>query len=107
MLKLLKIFSLVFLLSTVTCKKAIIVEETRLVDIYYSSSSVCNCYKSGMSVLGTLIETNEDVYITLFQELRMNCLSKYGSQLFMPSYCNYPDSLQMLQDSLRSLGIQV
>ena len=102
-----RILSLFFLLSVVTCEKAIIVEETRLVDIYYSSTSVCNCYKSGMSVLETLIETNEEVYITLFQELRINCLAKYGSQLFMPSYCNYPDSLQMLQDSLRLLGIQV
>lgn len=102
-----RILSLVFLLSVVTCKKTIIVEETRLIDIHYSSLSVCDCYKSGMSVLGTLIETNEDVYITLFQELRMNCLLKYGSQLFMPSYCNYPDSLEMLQDSLRVLGIQV
>ena len=82
-------------------------QESDFVDIYYSSTSVCNCYKSGMSVLTNLIETHQEVYITLFQELRMNCLSKYGSQLFMPSYCNYPDSLEMLQDSLRSLGIQV
>ena len=82
-------------------------QESDFVDIYYSSTSVCNCYKSGMSVLTSLIETHQEVYITLFQELRMNCLSKYGSQLFMPSYCNYPDSLEMLQDSLRSLGIQV
>ena len=82
-------------------------QESTFIDIYYSSTSVCNCYKSGMSVLGTLIKKNESVYIALFQELRMNCLTKYGSQLFIPSYCNYPDSLQMLQDSLHLLGIEV
>ncbi len=60
-----------------------------------------------MSVLGNLIEHNDDMYKTLFQELRMNCLTKYGTRLFTPSYCNYPDSLQMLMDSLYSIGIDI
>ena len=47
------------------------------------------------------------MYKTLFQELRMNCLTKYGTQLFTPTYCNYPDSLQMLMDSLYSMGIDI
>lgn len=76
-------------------------------ELFYSSISVCHCYKSGMSVLGNLIEYKDDMYRTLFQELRMNCLTKYGTQLFTPSYCNYPDSLQMLIDSLYSIGIDI
>ena len=60
-----------------------------------------------MSVLGNLIEHKDDMYKTLFQELRMNCLTKYGTRLFTPSYCNYPDSLQMLMDSLYSMGIDI
>ena len=61
----------------------------------------------GMSVLGNLIEYKDDMYKTLFQQLRMNCLTKYGTRLFTPSYCNYPDSLQMLMDSLYSMGIDI
>lgn len=76
-------------------------------DLYYSSLSVCDCYKSGMSVLSNLVEYKEDMYRTLFQELRMNCLTKYGSQLFIPTNCNYPDSMQTLIDSLYSMGIDI
>ena len=54
-----------------------------------------------------LIEHKDDMYKTLFQELRMNCLTKYGTQLYIPSYCNNPDSLQILMDSLYSMGIDI
>ena len=60
-----------------------------------------------MSVLSGLINTKNASYKTLFLELRMNCLTKYGTQLFIPSLCNFPDSLQMLQDSLYALGIDI
>ena len=60
-----------------------------------------------MSTLSNLIEYKDDMYKTLFQELRMNCLTKYGTHLFTPSHCNHPDSLQMLMDSLYVLGIDI
>ena len=77
------------------------------INLFYSSTNVCNCYRSAMSVLSNLIEYNDQIYKDLFLELRMNCLTKYGTQLFIPSYCNYPDSLQNLQDSLYYLGIDI
>ena len=89
------------------CDEKIVIEPTEDRELYYSSTTVCGCYKSGMSVLGNLIEYKDDMYKTLFLELRMNCLTKYGTQLFTPTYCNYPDSLQMLMDSLYSMGIDI
>ena len=94
------------LLSLITCDDRVVTIEEDL-DLYYSSTSVCNCYKSGMSTLSNLIEHKDDVYKILFQELRMNCLTKYGTHLFTPSYCNHPDSLGMLMDSLYSIGIDI
>ena len=89
------------------CDEGAVIEPTEDRELYYSSTTVCSCYRSGMSVLGNLIEHKDDMYKTLFQELRMNCLTKYGTQLFTPTYCNYPDSLQMLMDSLYSMGIDI
>ena len=96
----------IFVLVLVTCDSRVAPLEAPP-ELFYSSISVCHCYKSGMSVLGNLLEYEDDMYRTLFQELRMNCLTKYGTQLFTPSYCNYPDSLQMLIDSLYSIGIDI
>ena len=93
-------------ISLFTCQE-IIVQEEEPMNLFYSSLSVCHCYNSGMSVLTGLIDTKDDSYKMLFQELRMNCLTKYGTQLFIPSSCNFPDSLQMLQDSLHLLGIDI
>ena len=89
------------------CDERIVVEPTEDRELYYSSTTVCSCYRSGMSVLGNLIEHKDDMYKTLFQELRMNCLTKYGTRLFIPTYCNYTDSLQILMDSLYSMGIDI
>lgn len=91
--------------TSLTCDEP--VETTEPLDLYYSSTSVCECYKSGMSVLTNLIDHKDDAYKMLFLELRMNCLTKYGTQLFIPSYCNYPDSIGILMDSLYTLGIDV
>ena len=96
-----------FALSLFTCQEIIVEKEEIPFEIYYSSVSVCDCYKSGMSVLSGLLRTENNSYRILFQELRMNCLTKYGTQLFTPSLCNFPDSLQMLQDSLYMLGIDI
>ena len=104
----LRLVAILVVLSLITCNKPISTyKDDTSINLFYSSLSVCSCYKSGMSVLSNLIEYNEQVYKDLFQELRMNCLTKYGTQLFIPSNCNYPDSLQMLQDSLHALGIDV
>jgi hypothetical protein len=104
----LRLVAILVVLFLITCNKPIATnKDDTSINLFYSSLSVCSCYKSGMSVLSNLIEYNEQVYKDLFQELRMNCLTKYGTQLFIPSNCNYPDSLQMLQDSLHALGIDV
>ena len=104
----LRLVAVLVVLLLITCNKPIATnKDYASINLFYSSVSVCSCYKSGMSVLSNLIEYNEQVYKDLFQELRMNCLTKYGTQLFIPSNCNYPDSLQMLQDSLHTLGIDI
>lgn len=89
------------------CSTPVNICEQNNINLFYSSLSVCDCYKSAMSVLSNLIEYNDQVYKDLFLELRMNCLTKYSTQLFIPSHCNHPDSLQELQDSLYYLGIDI
>ena len=81
--------------------------EKEGLDIYYSSVSVCSCSKSAIDVLNALIEDEEQLYIDMFQELRMNCLTKFGTQLFTPSHCNDPDTIGELMDSLYTLGIDI
>ena len=102
-----KLFLFLFILIFSSCDNRVILLEEEEIDLYYTSTSVCNCYKSGMSTLSNLIEHKDDVYKILFQELRMNCLTKYGTHLFTPSHCNHPDSLEMLMDSLYSMGIDI
>tara|TARA_R100000353_G_scaffold175871_1_gene147526 strand:- start:2518 stop:2841 length:324 start_codon:yes stop_codon:yes gene_type:complete len=102
-----KLFLFLFILIFSSCDNRVTIIEEEEIELYYTSISVCDCYKSGMSTLSNLIERKDDVYKILFQELRMNCLTKYGSNLFVPTYCNYPDSLQMLMDSLYVLGINI
>ena len=43
----------------------------------------------------------------MFQELRMTCLTKFGTQLFLPTECNDPDTIGELIDSLYSMGIDI
>ena len=76
-------------------------------DIYYSSVSVCSCSKSAIDVLSALIEDEQQLYIDMFQELRMNCLTKFGTQLFTPTECNDPDTIGELMDSLYTMGIDI
>ena len=81
--------------------------EKEGLDIYYSSVSVCSCSKSAIDVLSALIEDEEQLYIDMFQELRMNCLTKFGTQLFTTTECNEPDTIGELMDSLYTLGIDI
>ena len=94
-------------LFIINCDERIIIEPAEDRELYYSSVSVCACYESGMSTLSNLIEYKDDMYKTLFQELRMNCLTKYGTYLLTPSHCNYPDSIGILVDSLYGMGIDI
>ena len=81
--------------------------EKEKLDIYYSSVSVCDCSRSAIDVLSALIEDEQQLYIDMFQELRMNCLTKFGTQLFTPTECNDPDAIGELLDSLYTMGIDI
>ena len=95
------------ILFSIGCVDHRIAEEELELDLYYSSVSICSCHKSGVEVLSALIKDDQQLYKTLFQELRMNCLTKYGTQLFVPSHCNNPDEIGELVDSLYSMGIDI
>ena len=95
------------LFCLISCEDDRIPLEKEKLDIYYSSVSVCDCSKSAISVLSALIEDEQQLYIDMFQDLRMNCLTKYGTQLFTPTECNDPDTIGELVDSLYSLGIDI
>ena len=76
-------------------------------DLFYLSTSVCNCNRSGIELLEALIEDEKQIYKIMFNELRYNCLSKYGTNLFLPSSCNDTDYMGDLMDSLYVLGIDI
>ena len=76
-------------------------------DLFYLSTSVCNCNRSGIELLEALIEDEKQIYKIMFNELRYNCLSKYGTNLFLPSPCNNTDYMGDLMDSLYVLGIDI
>ena len=97
---------LLFFLLLSCADERLPLEKERL-DIYYSSVSVCSCSKSAIDVLSALIEDEQQLYIDMFQELRMNCLTKFGTQLFTPTECNDPDTIGELMDSLYTMGIDI
>ena len=76
-------------------------------ELFYLSTSVCNCNRSGIELLEALIEDEKKIYKIMFNELRYNCLSKYGTNLFTPSSCNDTDYMEKLMDSLYVLGIDI
>ena len=76
-------------------------------DLFYLSTSVCNCNRSGIELLEALIEDEKQIYKIMFYELRYNCLSKYGTNLFTPSSCNDTDYMEKLMDSLYVLGVDI
>ena len=76
-------------------------------DIFYLSTSVCNCNRSGIELLEALIEDEKQIYKIMFYELRYNCLSKYGTKLWIPSSCNNTQYMEDLMDSLHVIGIDI
>ena len=74
---------------------------------FYLSTSVCNCNRSGIELLEALSEDEKQLYKIMFNELRYNCLSKYGTNLFTPSSCNDTDYMEKLMDSLYVLGVDI
>ena len=64
-----KLFLFLFILIFSSCDNRVTIIEEEEIELYYTSISVCDCYKSGMSTLSNLIEHKDDVYKILFQEL--------------------------------------
>ena len=111
-MKILRVVCLVFqaflLFScTETITETIVEVEEFDKDIFYLSTSVCNCNRSGIELLEALIEDEKKIYKIMFNELRYNCLSKYGTNLFIPSSCNDTDYMEKLMDSLYVLGVDI
>ena len=75
--------------------------------IFTSSESICECYRSFVSVHEALFVENRLEYRQAFWKLREECLTQFGIQLFWPSECNNPDYLDILADSLRNMGIDI
>ncbi len=96
----------IFLCLILGCE-SVIVEQQAPPNLFYSSQSICDCHTSAMGIMYALIDAEHEIYKTMFKELRYNCLSKYATNLYVPSYCNDPDSLQILLDSLYSMGIDI
>ena len=63
-----KLFLFLFILIFSSCDNRVTIIEEEEIELYYTSISVCDCYKSGMSTLSNLIEHKDDVYKILFQE---------------------------------------
>ena len=99
----------VFLLfsCTETITETIVEVEEFDRDIFYLSTSVCNCNRSGIELLEALIEDEKKIYKIMFNELRYNCLSKYGTNLWIPSPCNNTEYMEDLMDSLYVIGIDI
>ena len=76
-------------------------------ELFYLSTSVCNCNRSGIELLEALIEDEKKIYKIMFNELRYNCLSKYGTNLWIPSPCNNTEYMKDLMDSLYVIGIDI
>ena len=97
-----------FLFScTKTVTETIVEVEEFYKELFYLSTSVCNCNRSGIELLEALIEEEKQIYKIMFNELRYNCLSKYGTNLFIPSPCNDTDYMEKLMDSLYVIGIDI
>ena len=75
--------------------------------ILTESISVCHCHRSAVSIFRALLIEERREYKEAFWKLREECLTQFGTQLFIPSHCNNPDYLDILADSLRSAGIDI
>ena len=75
--------------------------------ILTDTTSVCHCYRSAVSIYRALLIDERLEYKESFWKLREGCFTQWGSLLFYPSECNDPDHLQLLLDSLYSVGIDI
>ena len=75
--------------------------------ILTESTTVCHCHRSAVSIFRALLKEERLEYKEAFWQLREDCLTQFGTQLFYPSECNDPDYLRMLADSLRLAGIDI
>ena len=77
------IWALLLFSCTKTITETVVEVEEFDIDLFYLSTSVCNCNRSGIELLEALIEDEKQIYKIMFNELRYNCLSKYGTNLFI------------------------
>ena len=75
--------------------------------IYTDSQTICHCHRSAVSIFRALLIEERLEYKEAFWQLREDCLTQFGTQLFYPSECNDPDYLDLLADSLREAGIDI
>ena len=75
--------------------------------IYTDSQTICHCHRSAVSIFRALLKEERLEYKEAFWQLREDCLTQFGTQLFYPSECNDPDYLDLLSDSLREAGIDI
>ena len=75
--------------------------------ILTESTTVCHCHRSAVSIFRALLIEERLEYKEAFWQLREECLTQFGTQLFYPSECNDPDYLDMLADSLHLAGIDI
>ena len=95
------------LILAMSCSEEPIEEISREPVILTESTSVCHCYDSAVSIYTALLLENKLEYRQVFWKLRQECLTQFGTQLYIPSACNNPDYLQLLADSLRDEGIDI
>ena len=75
--------------------------------IYTESITVCHCHRRAVSIFKALLIEERLEYKEAFWQLREECLTQFGTQLYIPSECNDPDYLDVLADSLHSAGIDI
>ena len=75
--------------------------------IFTESTTVCHCHRSAVSIFRALLIEERLEYKEAFWQLREECLTQFGTQLYIPSECNDPDYLDVLADSLHSAGIDI
>ena len=75
--------------------------------ILTESLTVCHCHRSAVSIFRALLIEERLEYKEAFWQLREECLTQFGTQLFYPSECNDPDYLDLLADSLREAGSDI
>ena len=104
-----KVIKRVGLLSAllIVCCSENITKSEEPEPLFFSSETICDCHKSAVGIHLSLIKEETQEPKDMFQQLREECLMKYGSFLFIPSDCNDPDYLQTLSDSLITLGINI